>query len=289
MKNFVNTLYEFCQNIQFKAEGIEIADKQIDKLQIFVKEGEQSSFMRFVNKRRKKLSELYGLDTTPDHIPMFFTSGAHFEWVRGEQKPNEGLLKGGFSINGITDIFKDVVPFWESPLNRFENVGDQRKPSADSFSGLRWFDSPSFFNDSRYTPQYGCIVLEDSKWPSSFVFFDSGLQFEMATFSFEQYFGQLIASAAVVCWQYFFVDPDQIISKNKGLHYRTWERHKITLVDKELRKLNLNKDTHHDRLDLIMEYLERCIRLLPSSFPFIDFSYHIDFYERLNQKYLAQK
>ena len=84
--------------------------------------------------------------------------------------------------------------------------------------------------------------------------------------SAEEYLRAMIASAAVECWQYFYIDPELVISKSKGLSYFTWDLHFRTELGHDLDVAYYVENAPHDRLDLIAEYLERCIRILPGTF-----------------------
>ena len=94
----------------------------------------------------------------------------------------------------------------------------------------------------------------------------------------------MIASAAVRCWQYFYVDPELIINKSKGLSYFTWVLYLKTRLDNDLISMNYVENAQYDRLDLIAEYLERCVRILPDTFP----NHHKVYFKRFMALYQSQ-
>ena len=178
--------------------------------------------------------------------------------------------------------------FWErseTAFDRFENKGEM----LDDPRALSWIESTTAVRNVLPTESYGCTRIKDSADLDEFYFYDSGKLYDLPFQSAEAYFDALFSSAAVECWQYFFIDPQVIIEKNKGLPYITWNLHYRSHLSDGIGLLQYNPAIPYDRLDLINEYLERCVLLLPKSFPFLDFSHHIAYYENFQQLYKASK
>jgi len=209
------------------------------------------------------------------------------EWTREEQKENEGILSGGCFFNGILDIFSFEPTFFEYSLNKFLQYEDEAKTDVELIRKLRFIESPTSLQDATYTPYFGCVMLKENEFPTDFYFYDSGLVYKLPFKSYAEYIDALIQSSAVNCWQYFYIDPQEIIAKNKGISYITWGLHTRTRLDEDLAGLNFVPDAKYDRLDLINEHLKQCVELLPSTFPFLTFEHHINYYTQFKKLYEA--
>ena len=139
---------------------------------------------------------------------------------------------------------------------------------------MRWIESPAIPNEAEYRPQFGCVILEKGKLPDSFYYYDSGFVYPLSFKTYEEYVKGLISSGSVICWQYFYIDLALIISQNQHVKHITWSQHIYSRLEDGLDSIHYKKDSKYDRLDLINEYLERCVRLLPKTFPFLDFTHH---------------
>lgn len=284
----LSNIYSFISRINKKSNGI-IVDAQDVKIAEMIIKGKNERFANQDTERKSEFKEKYNIDLTSEQLEDFYLTSCKLKWRRPEQLPGEGYLPGGFAFNGITPLFESQVQFWKESIGVFDQSDQENTIDYSLLKQLRWLESPTPLNFAELTPQFGCVKFEPDKFPEQFYFYDSGLIFPLTLESLEEYIADLICSAAVTCWQYFYIDPDLIISKNKGLNYTTWSLHSLSKLDFGTRKLECNKDSTVDRLDLINEYLERCIRLLPDAFPFIDFSHHVNYYQIFKNKYDAEK
>lgn len=85
----------------------------------------------------------------------------------------------------------------------------------------------------------------------------------------------------MVGWQYFYVDPELLIRRNKALNYMTTDLRKGTRLVEDFRIYEYNPDYTFDRLDMIVDYLQRCVRFLPGAFPNLNLNHQRIFMERL--------
>ena len=277
-------LHTFCDNIRTGAKGIaidqidtEIMDMQFTDERIKFKKSDQRMILRF--------REKYGLELTEDTVRQFSVSSCALRWRRPATREKEGYLPGGFSFNGLTDIFESQASFWEKSVEEFKKVGEAHLIDRELLTKLRWIESPTPLIEAWYNPQFGCVKFEEGKFPDEFYFYDSGLIYLLPFQSFDEYIKALADSAAVIGWQYFYIDPELVIKKNNGVNYITWSQHISSELEEGLKSLTIKTDTRFDRLDLIDEYLERCIRLLPGSFPFINFGHHKKYYSAFRKLY----
>jgi hypothetical protein len=120
---------------------------------------------------------------------------------------------------------------------------------------------------SFYIPYYGCVRFNEDSFPHEFYFFDGGVIYALPFQSYEEYIKALIANAGLECWQYFYVDPHLLIQKNRGRNYMATDLRKGTRLVEDFRMYDYDPAYNFDRLDMIHEYLQRCVRFLPGAFP----------------------
>ncbi|MDO5976107.1 hypothetical protein [Flavivirga jejuensis] len=216
-------------------------------------------------------------------MAYFYLESCELHWSRSETEPDEGIITGGFFINGLRSMLIEPSDFWNQCKYAFEKAGQEEL--MDMPDGYSWLEGTTALINPSYYPQYGCVKLGESHFLDNFFFFDSGFFYPLPFKSLEEYFKAMISTAAVNCWQYFFIDPSIVIEKNNKVSYISWSNY--------FRSNHLKDQDHHifnsgldiDRLDLIEEYLLRCVKLLPSTFPFLDFTYHKKYYEEFKKLY----
>ncbi|NML21665.1 hypothetical protein HHL16_12310 [Pseudoflavitalea sp. G-6-1-2] len=284
----IKNLYTFLQNIRKKSVNIDVEVLDTESLDPLFSGGADET-KELDEQRKEKFKTTYGIALSKEQIDYFHLTSCILRWNRSEQEPKEGLLSGGFAFNGISNLFKFNNPFWQESADKFKETAKGKLPDEALLQQLRWIESPTPKNSGIYTPQFGCVILEKEKFPNQFYFYDSGLVYPLPFQSYEEYIDALTDSAAVRCWQYFYVDPALIVQKNKGLSYIGWSLHVTSHLEEGIRDLTVNKNIQSDRLDLIDEYLHRCVQLLPKSFPFLDFSHHKKHYEAFSKLYEKSK
>jgi hypothetical protein len=286
MKNILEKLAEFLDTIGKEAKNLdfEVIDDKIlrnfiDNKQNIYQYDFEMVLSEIENKLNTKLLE--------SEKNWYYTCPVEIQWSRPEQKSKEGFISGGFYINGLTDIFFYPINFWERDFAPFEQMGQANL--FEEPSQFNWIVGTTAVASPFYTPEFGCVKRDLSGFPNEFFFYDSGLIYLLPFKSFEEYLEAMMASASVRCWQYFYINPQIIIQKNAQLNYFTWSLHLNTNLGEGLNSLYPVKDVKFNRLDMINEYLERCVRLLPDSFPFLDFSYHQNYYNDFEKLYSATK
>ena len=280
----IKNLYTFLQNIRKKSVNIDVEELDTESLDPLFSGGADQN-KELDEQRKEKFKKLYGIELSKEQVDYFHLTSCILRWNRSEQEPKEGLLSGGFAFNGISNLYKFNSAFWEESAATFREAAGGKLPDETLLQQLRWIESPTPKNSGIYTPQFGCVILEKGKFPTKFYFYDSGLVYPLPFHSYEEYINALTASAAVRCWQYFYIDPALIVKQNKGVSYISWSLHVTSHLEEGIRDLSLNKNIRADRLDLINEYLHRCVQLLPKSFPFLDFSHHEKQYAAFSKLY----
>ncbi len=201
---------------------------------------------------------------------LYYLSGIEVEWGRPGQNAGEVVLHGGFAFNGLTDVLTMPTDFWAHSVNKFrKNLSTEE---LAFFNKLSWFESPTPHASAVYTPMYGCLELLENKFPEKLFFYDSATVYEL-DMTIEAYISNLLDSVALYCWQYFYINPEEIIKKNKGVKGASWYM-----------TMEINFPEENDRLQNIIRYMEYCMEYLPGSFPGMDFSFHQNSLEKLKLK-----
>lgn len=274
----------FIQQARTEADEIEVTLSDISTLDLYENYTDEEFKHTFALPLRKFVEKMGGAPSTGTR-EVFYLTSTRLRWHRPERRPAEGYLAGGFAVNGMLDLLRGPSDFWKSSTQVLKTVGQEDRVDYELLKQFGWLESVTPVIFQEYTPQFGCTMLDKETFLNRFFFYDSGLIFSLPFKSPEQYFAALIDSASVECWQYFYVDPELIVSKSKGVKYITWALHTTTNVDVDLRGIQFKANSQYDRLDLVMEYLDRCVRLLPSAFPFLDFSHHKAHFARLKEIY----
>lgn len=301
MQQTLVKIYEFVENVKehayvltddiqrdpenyrkFSTVSIRIDELEVDKLTKKLKLREDSKALNFII---EMIESNFKIKLT-DEQKLIFYLPEQLSWTREAQKEGEYLLKGGTYFNGIMDVISSKpTTFFEYSLDKFLKYEDESKTDIELIRKLRFIESPTSLQDATYTPYFGCVTLKEGEFPNEFYFYDSGLVYKLPFTTYEDYIDALIQSAAVNCWQYFYINPEEIVSKNKGVKYITWGLHTRTSLDEDLAGLFFVPDAKYDRLDLINEHLEQCVKLLPGSFPFLKFEHHIQYYNHFKKLY----
>ena len=267
MEKTFNQILKYADLLEKQSLGL-TCEIQIDYLKNKI--AKDSEVIKFrtgrINARvkRKKNYELSEQQTL-----LYFLAGIEILWTR-PAKISEILLHGGFAFNGLTDVLTMKTDFWVDSIKEFG-----KNPSSEELkflNTLSWFESPTPHALAIYTPMYGCFELLENKYPERLFFYDSGTVYEL-DMTFEAYISNLIDSVAVYCWQYFYIDPDVIIRKNKGIKGTAWYM-----------SMEIDFPEQNDRLENIIMYMEYCVKLLPTSFPGKDFTFHQNSLDKLKSK-----
>lgn len=282
MKNELIQLHDLAEKIK-SLGSVEIEELDLSDLEYFIEQDGNYSSDRWFSSFVQQVKD-GGIELSEKQQVLCYLSIDLF-WARWEQISNEGVLFGGMHFHGFTGVLDSGSEFSEDSMKTFLKYESEDKTDLELISELKYIESPKPPLLS-YTPQFGCVKLKTNALPNEFYFYDSGLVYELPFSSYEDYINGILASAAIVGWQYFFVNPKEIISKNHGVDYMTWSMHVDNTLDEKLKELGTHyPDAKYDRLDMIASYLERCIKLLPPTFSFLNFENHKKHYEEFKSLY----
>ena len=252
---------------------------------------------RLIDKRNRIIKKIESLKEKDIVIPendefLFYLFFPSIRWnTLGVISENNDLVKpvsGGFYLNSIYSILtSDNFPFW-TKTDRYLEFEPRSNEDAQLLSDLAWFDSPTRLKESgEYTPFFTCVNVKRNVFSDKLYFFDSHFVYQLPFNNYEEYVKAMMRAASVECWQFFYIEPEELINRNLGKSYFT-----IFLSSYRIEghsKLHFNPEIKADRLDVIHEYLEQCVTTLPLIFPEMDFTYHKDYFEKFNALYLEAR
>lgn len=220
-----------------------------------------------------------------------FISGLHIRWEKSGFKGKDGNwinpINGGLCINSIYGMFTQEKQNFLEMHEDYEPYEPYSEEDLKLINQLSWYDSPTSLIGSDITPFFTCLKLEKGKFPNEFYFYDSHFVYKLPFTNYESYFDALIASAVVECWQFFYIEPKDLIDRNIGKNYFTVFLRSDKVKNHSM--IHYKPEIEADRLDIIHEHLEHCVRTLPEIFPKMDFSYHKNYFEKFNALYLESK
>jgi hypothetical protein len=174
-------------------------------------------------------------------------SSLTFSW--SNSKNTGKLLYGGFQINGFTSCFTSLSVFWQPDG---QGCTDKEK---EFYSKLNWFHKSAYGSDGAY----GCFYREHGVYPCPVYFYDLGETFLM-NMNLGEYYEKMLENKAVALWEYFYIDPKEIITKYKYLDCSLWNHLHMNLGNKS-------------RAEGVLVHMNYIIDLFPGLFPDFDLSF----------------
>ena len=202
----------------------------------------------------KKYENKYNI-SIPDYDYWRYSS-LELSW----KKNDEPILYGGFNINGMTELFETKLggSAFQIELETYEDLYAENLELKD----FMWLTKQLATHDAHY----GIVHREYGKYPWDIYFLAKGSVFFM-NISFEDYFKAMLDSFAIVGWQYFYIEPDELIARTNN---QIMENFDYLFGDSE--KYSLPNTA--PRINGILLCMEICAEWLPKLFPGNDFSYH---------------
>jgi hypothetical protein len=270
------------ENVKNNSHDVSIVDQSTDLLDRFIADEEfRTKFSGFADQKMEKVKSSYGISINEDQSISFFLFSAHLRWMWVDQEGPNFPLFGGFTFKQGAAILEESSNSWKKEHQDFLKFEKSTHEAELLLAELAWFESPTSANSSTFAPYYGCVLPNEKSFPNDFYFYDGGIIYPLPFKSYEEYLLALIANAGLECWQYFYVDPGQLIQKNKGLNYMTTELRKGTRLIEDLNIYEYNPSCEIDRLELIHEYIKRCVRFLPGAFPTLNFDHQREYLQKL--------
>ena len=273
-------LKEFIETVEKHTKDVEI-DGQSTRmlLQFMTDEAFRQKFIPLIKRRMEKVKTEKGLSISKDQEIPFTLFGAHLRWYSYE-------LVGGFQFcYGSSMIFSRITTdAWKKDHEDFLKYESSSRNDQILLDRLLYFESPTAPNAAIRTSYYGCVVENDHSFPHDFYFYDDGLIYALPFNGYQEYIEAMLVNAAVECWQYFYISPQELVKKNKGLNYMTTDLRMTTELVQNISVYEYNPNYSFDRLDLIFEYLQRVVRFLPEGFPTLNFDHQNEYLKELEKE-----
>jgi hypothetical protein len=250
--------------------------------QFMIDESFQKRFKVVFDESLKLVESAKSIVVNEDQRLTFCLFSAHLRWRKVDRVHGNVPMYGGFAFNQGEAMVMESLEKWKESYADFIEYEEEISEDKDLLSNLTWFESPTHQFGSQYIPYYGSVRLREGSFPYEFYFFDGGVIYPLPFNSYEEYIQALILNVGLECWQYFYVDPEVLVRKNKGLNYMTTNLRKGTRLVEGMNIYQFNPDYNIDRLDLIHEYLKRCVKFLPPAFPSSNFDHQKVYLDKLN-------
>ncbi|MFZ4475447.1 MAG: hypothetical protein ACOYPR_09665 [Saprospiraceae bacterium] len=200
-------------------------------------------------------------------IKFIEVSTISFLWtnrVKGKGFP--ALIYGGIQMKGFAENLYGESIFWDAVVHD--------TPPAEGlkseFKKLGAFHKSSWGDDGTF----GCFYRE-GKYPFPIYFFDNG-NYYLMNMDLSEYYAAMIYNKAVVGWQYFYIQPEQIIQQ---LHKRKCAKWGLGLL----------QEVEGTRVDGVIELMNRLILLFPDLFPDFEIRFYIEKRDELVAAYNSFK
>jgi hypothetical protein len=275
----LNNLIETIKNDSVE---ISIVEQSIGLLNQFIADEKfRKKFSGFAERKMEKVKTSFGITINEDQKTPFFLFSAYLRWMWVDQEGPNLPLFGGFAFKQGAAMMDASSDSWKKEHEDFLEFETSTPEAEALLTKLVWFESPTSANSSTFAPYYGCVLPNEKTFPHEFYFYDGGIIYPLPFQTFEAYLLALIANAGVECWQYFYVGPEQLIQKNKGLNYMTTALRKGTRLTEDLTVYEYDPSLKFDRLDLIHEHIQRCVTFLPAAFPTLNLEQQRVYLEQL--------
>lgn len=277
---------DFFEMLEASTVGLTIDELNADNIRLYHQSPEVARRKKagFIRMKQRRL----GFDFGEDDFWIFLVNTS-CRWSRVARE-GKGTLMGGFTVRPLGQfsaerprVSDEVNQFWGRSALLFNDTPEWAE-HLDDPGELRWFTATTPPRHPVGSWTYGCVKPRQGTQPTSFHFYDSGKVYELPFRSPAEYFSAMLGSGAVEGWQLFFVEPDVLIEKNRGVPYYTWHLHRRSELNERIAHSPFDRDQPYDRLDLMLEYMERCVALLPVSFPTLDFTVHRERWAQLRDE-----
>ncbi|MEM6316409.1 MAG: hypothetical protein AAF960_02000 [Bacteroidota bacterium] len=265
--------------------GVEIDKRQTNMFDRFLTEPDfQKKFGQLTRKEIDKLKVSKNVTISQDQEIAFSLFWPRVTWSRADKQFSQPALTGGFVFSDGVAMLTERTDGWKKNQDNFLEYEKETTNDQALLDQLLWFESPTApISVELYAPYYGCVLPNDHSFPHDFYFYDDGLMYQLPFNGYQEYIEALLANAAVQCWQYFYVPPQELVRKNKGLNYMTTFLRINTQLAEDFHIFEYNPTYTFDRLDIIHEYLQRVVRFLPLAFPTLNFDHQKAYLKELNQ------
>jgi len=200
----------------------------------------------------KWIQEGVGIQITHNHLEYMLISGLRLDWTNEKiLDDNNTYIYGSFFLHGVLEPIVFPSYFWEVYNDPIED-----EKQRETLQKLGYFQRSAHGDDGTF----GCFYRESKEYPFPIYFYDNGIYFPM-TLNLDKYFEAMLFCKAVVLWQYFYLEPKDIINGLEGLNCDDW----ISLYS--------DLEGNPPRVEGIIKHMDVLIRQFPLLFPDFEISF----------------
>ena len=266
IKQFIDFVREHPGPVKVYEESTKMFD------QFMTDDNFKKKFIPHIERWIEMVKSKCSVSVEDDHKLTFSLFSVYLRWEVEDPELGNIPLMGGFTFNSGPSMLISPNGAWRDSYQDYIKYENPDQSARDLVERLTWFESPSFPGRAPLTHYYGCVLPNGTTFPNEFYFYDGGVVYALPFKTYAEYIQALLASAGVDCWQYFYIDPKIIVEANKGSNYITTQLRVGTRFVEDISIYEYNPSYTFDRLDLILEYLNRVARVFPMAFPDMDFS-----------------
>ncbi len=199
-----------------------------------------------------------------DHLKYMLVSGLRLDWTNEKiMNKDTFFIYGSFFLHGMYEPIVSPSHFWEvynDPIKDEKQKEDLKK--------LGYFQRSAHGDDGTF----GCFYRNSKDYPFPIYFYDNGIYFPMPL-NLDEYYEAMIFCKGVVLWQYFYLEPKDIIKGLDNEMCNNW----ISLYD--------DLDGNPKRVEGVIKHMNILIKQFPILFPDFDVSFFIEKRDDLIKEY----
>lgn len=254
-------------------EKIQPFEKFITELEMNEKISVDENNLTYILDRCKRMNleeydnwilEDCNIQVTKDHLDYMLSSGLILDWTNENvMKEKFSYIYGGFKLRGIYEPLVGKSFFWEPYQEDFKQNNQE-----ETLTNLGYFQSSGHGNDGTF----GCFYRKPKEYPFPIYFYDNGVYFPMSL-NLDEYYEAMLFCKAVVLWQYFYIDPKEIVTTLKNEKCSNW----ISLYD--------DLPNNPSRVEGLIKHMNILIEQFPVLFPDFDISFFEEKRDSLVKEY----
>jgi len=212
------------------------------------------------------INDVLNIELSDDYIPYLGLIFNKIDWKVHGLKHEFDYVYGGYDVTKLSAALAEPTDdFWKATNQMMKYT-----PDIEELKALNTL-APFIIQEANHA-EYGCFIHEKGVFPHKICFYDELARYPM-NLTLDEYFDAMFDSCAIALWQYFYIDPEEIIENSKGYTTERWNN---------IINMDLPKNT--PRIEGILKHMTNISEILPMLFPDKDFSYHQDRVEQLKAK-----
>lgn len=237
---------EFIQNLSSNSKIVieENNFNEAEKLKQF------DGYQRIIKDAIQRVYTDTGIEISQYDHDLFELFSIRVDWTNDNDDDNP-YLYGSFFIADMANALRIPSQFW-----KVYNDPQPNSIEESELQKLACFQRSAHGDDGTF----GCFYREPPNYPCKIYFYDNGAFCPM-NLTLREYFIAMLDCNAVVLWQYFYLQTDQLLNMLNGLNCANW----ISLYN--------DLEGNPSRAEGLAIHMERVIALFPDLFPDFDLTF----------------